>query len=248
MSSFVAFTPSYGHLDPPADPPLREIIYLMGVVVFDDMDTFAAGELSLDYEIIQPGHTTVTGTIPGGSISGTQTAPGIFPGLPTVIYDHLNCDPLERDIAIGLQLKDSDVFGFDTSDLALAFGNVGGQFTIANKEFAAVILVLVVPAPQPFSCSQPVPPGTVLPPPPDNPEDLLPPSIPDTEPPHEPGPDSMPGPELAITHFEDEEIASLLSERSPFHDSDFALTVILAIIGTLGAAIIGIIIFYRMNK
>lgn len=138
------------HLDPPRPPAYQEVIRLISVSVADDMDGFASGELSLDYEVKQPRHNRVTGSIPAtGYVSVSAPPLTTFPGtFPMVIYNHLNCTILERSFTIMMTLKDSDASGWDTSNLGLVIGGDQGQFGTANSEFGFAVDVQVVPRPE----------------------------------------------------------------------------------------------------
>ncbi len=146
------FTPglALAHLDPPRPPAYQEVIRLISVSVADDMDTFASGELSLDYTVTQPKHNPVTGSIPTtGYVSVSAPPITTFPGtFPMVIYNHLNCTPLERSFTIMMTLNDSDATGWDVSTLGLVIGAGQGQFGAANSEFGFSVDVQVVPRPE----------------------------------------------------------------------------------------------------
>lgn len=146
----LASPPALAHLDPPGPPAYQEIIWLMSVTVSDDMDTFGAGELSLSWVVTQMApHTPVTGAMPAaGSVALSAPPPAAFPGaFPLVLYNHLNCSPLELPYAIALNLSDDDVFGADVSSLTLVTPT-NGAFVVGNGEFTASVLVGIFPAPQ----------------------------------------------------------------------------------------------------
>ncbi len=109
----------WAHLDPPGPPAFQEIIELIAVDVKDDMDREALsskpdpGELFLEYEITQHRHETVRGRFPRvGATSLQAPAPNGravgWPLNPIVIYDHINCTPLDRAIVVNMTLKDVD--------------------------------------------------------------------------------------------------------------------------------------------
>ncbi len=140
------------HLDPPGPPAFQEVIWLMSVTVFDDMDTFFGGELFLDYSITQPGHLPpTTGLIPAaGTVALSAPPPAAFPGaFPIVLYNHINCNPLERPFTIRLTLVDDDSpFGADRSPSFIVIGAPGGAFGGGNAQFGYALIVGVFPAPQ----------------------------------------------------------------------------------------------------
>ncbi len=153
------------HLDPPGPPAFQEVVWLLGVNVLDDMDHMGGpGELWLDWTLAQPGHEGGNGRLPAAGWVSLQAPPAApFPAaFPILLYNHLNCNPLERPLGIHLTLNDDDgLWGADTSDLALAVGAAGGIFGAANAQFAYTVEVMVIPRPElnPLCDSEYVPPS-----------------------------------------------------------------------------------------
>jgi hypothetical protein len=140
------------HLDPPGPPAFQEVVWLLGVNVMDDMDLGGgAGELSLDWNLVQPGHEGSTGRIPAAGTVAVAAPPAApFPApFPILLYNHLNCNPLERPLGLVLTLNDDDgLWGTDSSPLGLAVGAASGLFAAANAQFAYTVEVVVVPRPE----------------------------------------------------------------------------------------------------
>lgn len=142
---------AFAHLDPPGPPAFQEVIWLTALTVFDDMDTFGAGELFVNYTIQQPGHPVVTGRIPATGVTSLSAPPpaAAFPGLlPLVIYNHVNCQPLERPFTFTFVLSDNDVTTVETSPQVLVVGGDVGAFGAGNAQFSFTVLIGVFPAPQ----------------------------------------------------------------------------------------------------
>ncbi|HRQ36513.1 MAG TPA: hypothetical protein PLD25_01185 [Chloroflexota bacterium] len=142
------------HLDPPGPPAFQEVVWLVGVNVLNDMDNVQAndpGELWLDWLLVQPGHEGSNGRLPAAGWVPLQAPPATpFPAAyPVLLYNHLNCNPLERPLGVHLTLNDDDgAWGVETSQLALAVGAASGVFGAANAEFAFTIEVMVIPRPE----------------------------------------------------------------------------------------------------
>ncbi|MBX3056560.1 MAG: hypothetical protein KF770_08820, partial [Anaerolineae bacterium] len=142
------------HLDPPGPPAFQEVVWLLGVNVLDDMDNVQAndpGELWLDWVLAQPGHEGSDGRIPAAGTVAVNAPPvAPFPAAyPILLYNHLNCHPLERPLGLLLTLNDDDGPGFvDSSPLALAVGAMGGVFGAANAQFAYTVEIMVIPRPE----------------------------------------------------------------------------------------------------
>lgn len=130
------------HLDPPRPPALQEVTWLT-VTVNDDMDFWGAGELSLIYKITQPGHAGVpAGRLPAAGIIKLSAPPAVaLPGGPFVIYNQLNCDPLERPLTFEFTLIDDDLFWPDTSSLNVVVNRQQGGFGNFNREFGVNVNV-----------------------------------------------------------------------------------------------------------
>lgn len=157
------------HLDPPGPPAFIEVIWLFAASVLDDLDWFAAGELFLSYTITQPGHPVVTGVVPVTGVNSLNAPPlAAFPGLPVVIYNHFNCQPLERPFTFTFVLNDNDVFGIDkSSPLILSVGGGPGAYAVGGAQFSATVLIGILPAPPAISalCAAGAPPPVQPPPP-----------------------------------------------------------------------------------
>lgn len=187
-------SPVLAHLDPPGPAAFQEVVWLLSITVLDDMDTFGAGELSVTWNVVQPGHAGAAGGIPaaGGPVALNAPPPAAFPGpFPIVLYNHLNCWPLERPLAFGFSLDDADLFGVDTSSVVFVVGPLSGGFVVGNVESLYALVIGVFPTPQfdalcragaPIPGGQqppvPPPPGTPSSGPPISPELPLPPEGP----------------------------------------------------------------------
>lgn len=143
---------AWAHLDPPGPPAVQEVIALLSLNVFDDMDTFASGELSVDYKIEQFKHATKSGVIPSSgyfSVSATGTGVPFPTAFPIVLYNHLNCNPSETPVTVTLVLKDADVTGWDKSPLSLSIRGFGpGAFDVTNGQFSYRINIRIIPRPE----------------------------------------------------------------------------------------------------
>lgn len=145
--------PAAAHLDPPGPPAFQEVVWLLGVNVTDDMDHGGgAGELWLDWQVNQPGHAgdATAGRLPAAGTVAVNAPPAApFPAVfPVLLYNHLNCHPLERPLGILLTLNDDDgPFAPDSSPLGLGIVAQAGVFGVVNGQFAYTVQVMVVPQP-----------------------------------------------------------------------------------------------------
>ncbi len=145
--------PAAAHLDPPGPPAFQEVVWLLGVNVIDDMDHGGGpGELWLDWSVTQPGHAgdATAGRLPGAGTVAVNAPPAApFPvAFPVLLYNHLNCHPLERPLGILFTLNDDDgPFAPDSSPLGMAMGAMAGVFGAVNGQFSYTVQVMVVPQP-----------------------------------------------------------------------------------------------------
>lgn len=208
--------PARAHLD---GGPLafQELIWIIQATVHDDMDTFGAGELWIESMVNQiPSHEHEQRTrIPtAGTVDLAAPPDAAFPGaVPKVIYNHLNCWPLERPMLIEVFLIDDDSPQDPDSSRAFAVAPLligpdgGGSNEITYLVFTGIIrtpqfdVLCRNPGPIPSS-EQPA-----VPPPPEQPSSELPPTpeeleLPEGEPEIPPELDEELPPINELTEFE----------------------------------------------
>jgi hypothetical protein len=111
-------SPVQAHPDPPAPPLFVERLTALAAVVVDDTDPVGPGEIFLDWFVIPPpAHAIDAGgrRIPAAGTTSVTSPPAanLLPaGL--VIWNMLNCDPLERPFVHTIVMRDDDApLGFE---------------------------------------------------------------------------------------------------------------------------------------